>query len=215
MPSPGELASKEPLSPEGALRQVSVPDTGGMWRGPNPSLCSAQSPSSLGPASKPSLLCVPPGAGFRDNASCSGGVGPGTAPACPPCSCLFSCPIPTPFCPLSWAWVGVWGQLGYVGSLCLAWGCAHREPHSGQGSVEGPWPSSMPVSGLTLGPLHRETLSIPTPASVSLHPLSGPAYRNNPGPFPTQGFSPSSWSLSGNVQFLNTHLGSPGHGSAL
>lgn len=167
MPSPGELASKEPLSPEGALRQVSVPDTGGMWRGPNPSLCSAQSPSSLGPASKPSLLCVPPGAGFRDNASCSGGVGPGTAPACPPCSCLFSCPIPTPFCPLSWAWVGVWGQLGYVGSLCLAWGCAHREPHSGQGSVEGPWPSSMPVSGLTLGPLHRETLSIPTPASVS------------------------------------------------
>lgn len=80
-------------------------------------------------------------------------VGPGTAPACPPCPCPFSCPIPRPFCPLSSAWVGVWGQLGYVGSLCLAWGCAHREPHGGQGSVGGPWPSSMPVSGLTLGPL--------------------------------------------------------------
>lgn len=30
LPSPGELAFKEPLSPEGTLRQVSVPDTGGM-----------------------------------------------------------------------------------------------------------------------------------------------------------------------------------------
>lgn len=39
------------------------PDRGGVWRGPHPSLCSAQIPSSLGALSKPTLLHVPPGAG--------------------------------------------------------------------------------------------------------------------------------------------------------
>ena len=60
-------------------------------------------------------------------------------------------------------------------------------------------------------------LSVPVPCRLlpSLHPLSGPAHRNSPGPFPIQGFSPFSWALSGNVQFLNTHLSSPVPGSAL
>ena len=150
-------------------------------------------------------------------------MGPGTAPACPPCPCPVSCPIPRPFCPLSRAWVGVWGQLGYVGSLCLAWGCAHREPHGGQGSAGGPWSSSMPVSGLTHSLTLRlfehthSCLSVPVSCRLlpSLHPLSGPAHRNSPGSFPIQGFSPFSRALSGNMQLLNTHLSSPVPGSAL
>lgn len=60
-------------------------------------------------------------------------------------------------------------------------------------------------------------LSVPVSCRLlpSLHPLSGPAHSNSPGPFPTQGFSPLSWALPGNVQFLNTHVSSPVHGSAL
>lgn len=129
------LASIDPRSLEGALRQVSVQTGVVCGESPHTSLCSTQISSSLGPASKPTLLYVPPGTGCRNYYSCSDGMGPGRRPAQPPCSCPFSHPTPGQLCPLSWAWARVWGQLGHVGSLWWAWGWAGPAPHSSQGAM--------------------------------------------------------------------------------